>query len=381
MIYDIVIIGAGASGLMLGSLLNKNLNTCLIDTNKKIGAKIKVSGGAKCNITNEVVTSDNYLGESTFVQNILNQFSSSDMLKFCKKNGLETVFNEKLVKGTYFCKSSNDVNSMFAHLNSHNRTFLNTEVLDIEYKNHYIIKTSNQTIEAKKIVIASGAISFRTLGASSIAFDIAEKFSHKVSRLDPALVGFTVQKDQFWFKELSGVSLEVRAKVEHKEFLGGMLFAHKGLTGPIILNSSLYWKKGLMHLDFLPHNDLKPFFKSNKKISSALPLVKRFIVAFLESVNLEDKAISSLNEEEKEKLYLLKHYAFAPAGNFGYTKAEVTKGGILTEQINDETMMSKIQKDMYFIGECLDVTGELGGFNFQFAWSSAFVCAKSLNKN
>lgn len=381
MIYDIVIIGAGASGLMLGSLLNKNLNTCLIDTNKKIGAKIKVSGGAKCNITNEVVTSDNYLGESTFVQNILNQFSSSDMLKFCKKNGLETVFNEKLVKGTYFCKSSNDVNSMFAHLNSHNRTFLNTEVLDIEYKNHYIIKTSNQTIEAKKIVIASGAISFRTLGASSIAFDIAEKFSHKVSRLDPALVGFTVQKDQFWFKELSGVSLEVRAKVEHKEFLGGMLFAHKGLTGPIILNSSLYWKKGLMHLDFLPHNDLKPFFKSNKKISSALPLVKRFIVAFLESVNLEDKAISSLNEEEKEKLYLLKHYAFAPAGNFGYTKAEVTKGGILTEQIDDETMMSKIQKDMYFIGECLDVTGELGGFNFQFAWSSAFVCAKSLNKN
>ena len=381
MIYDIVIIGAGASGLMLGSLLNKNLNTCLIDTNKKIGAKIKVSGGAKCNITNEVVTSDNYLGESTFVQNILNQFSSSDMLKFCKKNGLETVFNEKLVKGTYFCKSSNDVNSMFAHLNSHNRTFLNTEVLDIEYKNHYIIKTSNQTIESKKIVIASGAISFRTLGASSIAFDIAEKFSHKVSRLDPALVGFTVQKDQFWFKELSGVSLEVRAKVEHKEFLGGMLFAHKGLTGPIILNSSLYWKKGLMHLDFLPHNDLKPFFKSNKKISSALPLVKRFIVAFLESVNLEDKAISSLNEEEKEKLYLLKHYAFAPAGNFGYTKAEVTKGGILTEQIDDETMMSKIQKDMYFIGECLDVTGELGGFNFQFAWSSAFVCAKSLNKN
>ena len=381
MIYDIVIIGAGASGLMLGSLLNKNLNTCLIDTNKKIGAKIKVSGGAKCNITNEVVTSDNYLGESTFVQNILNQFSSSDMLKFCKKNGLQTVFNEKLVKGTYFCKSSNDVNSMFAHLNSHNRTFLNTEVLDIEYKNHYIIKTSNQTIESKKIVIASGAISFRTLGASSIAFDIAEKFSHKVSRLDPALVGFTVQKDQFWFKELSGVSLEVRAKVEHKEFLGGMLFAHKGLTGPIILNSSLYWKKGLMHLDFLPHNDLKPFFKSNKKISSALPLVKRFIVAFLESVNLEDKAISSLNEEEKEKLYLLKHYAFAPAGNFGYTKAEVTKGGILTEQINDETMMSKIQKDMYFIGECLDVTGELGGFNFQFAWSSAFVCAKSLNKN
>ena len=365
---------------MLGSLLNKNLKTCLIDSNKKIGAKIKVSGGAKCNITNEKVTSDNYLGESIFVQNILNQFSSSDMLTFCKKNGLQTVFNEKLVKGTYFCKSSNDVNSMFAHLNSHNRTFLNTEVLDIEYKNHYIIKTSNQIIEAKKIVIASGAISFRTLGASSIAFDMAEKFSHKVSRLDPALVGFTVQKDQFWFKELSGVSLEVRAKVEHKEFLGGMLFAHKGLTGPIILNSSLYWKKGLMHLDFLPHNDLKPFFKSNKKISSALPLVKRFIVAFLESVNLEDKAISSLNEEEKEKLYLLKHYAFAPAGNFGYTKAEVTKGGILTEQINDETMMSKIQKDMYFIGECLDVTGELGGFNFQFAWSSAFVCAKNLNK-
>ena len=366
---------------MLGSLLKKNQKICIIDSNAKIGAKIRVSGGAKCNITNEVVTSDNYLGEKNFVQNILNAYSSGKMLDFCKQNRLETIFNEKIVKGTYFCRSSKDVNDMFSKLNSHVIWHLNTTVTELLYKDHYEIKTSSKSIYAKKVIIASGGISFKSLGASSIAYDIAKSYQHEVSRLDPALAGFTVQKDQFWFKELSGVSLYCQAKVGHKTFNGNILFAHKGITGPIILNSSLYWNKGLMSLDFLPNQELKSFFKSNKKISSALPLVKRFVLAFLASIDLEDKPISSLNKEEKEKLYKLKNYEFAPAGNFGYTKAEVTKGGILTSQVDDKTMESKIQKDLYFIGECLDVTGELGGFNFQFAWSSAYVCAKALNSN
>jgi len=365
---------------MLGSLLNKNLNVCLIDNNSKIGSKIKVSGGAKCNITNKIVTSSNYLGDETFVQNILDKFSSKDMLNFCKKNELTTILNEKIVKGTYFCKSSNDVNSMFAHLNKNNKIFLNTSVLDVEKKNDiYIIKTNNQKIECKKLIVASGAMSFKTLGASSIAFDIAKKFNHEVTRLDPALVGFTVQKDQFWFKELSGVSLECRASVNNKKFLGNILFAHKGITGPIILNTSLYWNKGPMFLDFLPHDELKKFYKSNKKISTALPLTKRFLQAFLNSIDLEDKSISSLSNEEKEKLEQIKNYEFSPAGNFGFTKAEVTKGGIKTSDVDSSSMQSRLENNLYFLGECLDVTGELGGFNFQFAWSSAYVCAKHLN--
>ena len=380
MIFDIAIVGAGASGLMLASLL-KNKNVCLIDANPKIGAKIKVSGGAKCNITNSKVSCDNYLGDKDFVKSILNEFSNQDLINFLKKQKLAFKINEKIVKGTYFCNTSQDVIDMFSHLIKEKKLYLNTKVEDITFDINYKIKTNKQTIEAKRVVIASGALSYASLGASSIAFDVAKKFGHNINSLNPALVGFTVQKEQFWFKNLSGISVYVKSFVEDKSFEGNILFAHKGITGPVILNNSLYWKKGKMKIDFLPNKSFKSFLKGNKNISSSFNLPKRFMQEFLNSIELEDKAISSLNKQELEKLEVLKNYEFSPAGNFGYTKAEVTKGGVETSQIDVNKMESKLQKDLYFLGEALDVTGELGGYNFQFAFSSAFVCAKSLNKS
>lgn len=368
---------------MLASLL-KNKKVCLLDSNSDIGAKIRVSGGAKCNITNKFVSSDNYLGNSDFVQTILESFTSNDMLDFCKKNSLFTRFDEKIVKGTYFCKTSKDVISMFKKLTTNSKIYLNSKVIDIDFvknDNTFLIKTNNNKIQSKKVVVASGGLSFTTLGASSFAFDIAKKFNHSLTSLNPALVGFTVQKDQFWFKNLSGVSAFVKAKVEHKTFEGNILFAHKGITGPVILNASLYWKKGTMSLDFLTNKKVKSFLKSNKKASSGLPLAKRFINEFLLSQDLEDKALSSYTKEEILKLELLNNYEFSPAGNFGYSKAEVTKGGIQTDEINAYSMESLKQEGLYFLGECLDVTGELGGYNFQFAFSSAYTCAKELNAN
>lgn len=379
MIFDIAIIGAGASGLMLASLL-KNSNICIIDSNPKIGAKIKVSGGAKCNITNKNVTEHNYLGDDAFVKSVLKEFSNRDLCDFLRKQELDFKINEKIVKGTYFCNTSQDVIDMFAKLIRGKKLFLNSEVISVDFENHYKIKTNNQLIEAKKVVIASGGLSYTSLGASSLAFDVAKKFGHKVNSLNPALVGFTVQKDQFWFKNLSGISLYVKSFVENKSFEGNILFAHKGITGPVILNSSLYWKKGKMSLDFLPNKSFKSFLKGNKNISSSFNLPKRFMQEFLKSIGLEDKSISSLSKEELSKLEVLKNYEFAPAGNFGYTKAEVTKGGVEVDEIDVKSMESKIQKDLYFLGEALDVTGELGGYNFQFAFSSAFVCAKGLNR-
>ena len=364
---------------MLASLL-KNHNVCIIDSNAQIGAKIKVSGGAKCNITNKFVTANNYLGDVDFVEPILERFSSKQMLEFCKANGLETRFNEKIVKGTYFCKDSKDVLSMFSKLTTHCKYFMNTTVSEVSFDKHFKIKTNKKTIEAKRVVVASGALSFSSLGASSIAFDIAKTFNHPIQTLSPALVGFTVQKEQFWFKELSGISAHVIATVEGKSFEGNILFAHKGITGPVILNSSLYWKKGKMSLDFLSNKSFKSFLKSNKKASGAFPLPKRFMQAFLNAVELEDKAVSAYSKEDLEKLSQLKNYAFAPAGNFGYTKAEVTRGGIDTSYVNAYTMESLVQENLYFLGECLDVTGELGGYNFQFAWASAYVCAQELNQ-
>lgn len=364
---------------MLASLLKSN-NICIIDSNAKIGAKIKVSGGAKCNITNKNVTSDNYLGNEEFVRSVLNEFSNSDLIDFLKRNDLEFHLNEKIVKGTYFCKTSQDAIDMFSKLIRKKTLLLNHKVESIDFDKNYKIKIDKKLIDAKKVVIASGGLSYASLGATSLAYDTAKNFGHKIEALNPALVGFTVQKDQFWFKNLSGISLSAKAMVENKTFEGKLLFAHKGLTGPIILNSSLYWKKGKIILDFLPNKSFKSFLRGNKNISSSFNLPKRFMVEFLNSIGLKDKAISSLSNDELDSLRVLKNYEFSPAGNFGYTKAEVTKGGVNTNEIDVNTMESKIQKDLYFLGEALDVTGELGGYNFQFAFSSSYVCAKALNK-
>lgn len=356
----------------------KNKKICIIESNSKIGEKIKVSGGAKCNITNEFVSEKNYLGNQEFTKSTLKSFSNKDLLNFLNNNGVHPKVNPKIVKGTYFCNSSKDVISMFEKLTTHTKKYMNTKVMDIEYKNSFKIKTNKQIIEAKKVVVASGGLSFESLGASSIAFDIADKFGHKVEKTKPALVGFTVQKDQFWFKNLSGLSCMVETKVGDKTFEGSLLFAHKGCTGPVILNSSLYWQKGKMSIDFIPKKKLENFLKGNKKISTAFPHPKRFMIEFLKSISLEDKAVSSLSNEEKEKLKLLKNYEFAPAGTFGYSKAEVTSGGIRTDEINQETFESTKQKDLYFLGECLDITGELGGYNFQLYFAQAYKCAKEL---
>lgn len=366
---------------MLASNLDKNKykNICIIDTNAKIGPKIKVSGGAKCNITNEFVTSKNYLGDREFVEELLNKYSKNDLLAFLNKNGVFPKINPKIVRGTYFCDSSQDVIDMFTKLTTHIKKYLNTTVLDVTFDKHYKIKTDSKLIEANKLVVASGGLSYAMLGASSIGFDIAKKFGHSVIKLEPALVGFTVQKEQFWFKNLAGISTMVDTFVEGKCFEGSLLFAHKGCSGPVILTTSLYWKKGKIAIDFLPKKKLESFLSGNKIISSALPLPKRFIQEFLASVELDDKSVSTLNEKERDKLKLLKYYEFPPAGNFGYTKAEVTKGGVNTDEINHNSFESLKQKDLYFIGECLDITGELGGFNFQIAFSEAVVCAEQLN--
>lgn len=344
MIFDVAIIGAGASGLMAASRL-QNKKVCIIDKNSNIGAKIKVSGGAKCNITNRYLSSDYYEGDKNFIDEVFGKFDNKKLLSFLNQNGVYPAINEKIVKGTYFCKSSSEPIFMFTKLIKKTQQYLNCEVLDVEFINDkFIIETDQRVVEAKELIVASGGLSYTSLGATNIGFQIAQKFGHTVNKLDPALVGFTVQKDQFWFKELSGLSLEVCITVGDKKIEGMMLFTHKGCSGPAILTASLYWQKGQISIDFAPHKN------------SYLP--KRF-----------KQAIKNLNLN-------IHNYTISPAGNFGYTKAEVTKGGIKTSELK-KNMESKYQKDLYFIGEVVDVTGELGGYNFQWAFSSGYICANS----
>jgi predicted Rossmann fold flavoprotein len=345
--YDVAIIGAGASGLMAASFL-QNSKVALIDSNKTIGEKIKISGGGKCNITNKYLSPYNYLGDPNKIETVFQKFDNNQLLEFLNKNGVSPKIDEKIVKGTYFCNRSEDILSLFKKLTSKTHYYLEHVVKDVAFENEtFSIFTDQKVIQSKKLIVASGGLSYPILGASDIGYKIAKKFGHTINKLDPALVGFTVQKDQFWFKQLSGLSVDVKIGVRDKQIEGKMLFAHKGCSGPAILTASLYWNKGEICINFLPYK------------TSYLP--KRL------------KKI--LNEKNIDP----KNYCFAPAGNFGYTKAEVTKGGVAFKQL-DETMQSIYQKNLYFIGEVVDVTGELGGYNFQWAFSSAYSSIEKSNK-
>ena len=205
-------------------------------------------------------------------------------------------------------------------------------------------------------MVATGGVSFKTLGATDIGYKIAEKFGHKIVTLKSALVGMTLQKDEFWMKNLSGVSVFAEIEINDKIFRDNVLFSHRGITGPAILNSSLYWEKGNIKINFLPNYKK---IKSNKFPSNFLNLPKWFIVEFLKSQNIEDK-----NQNLELIVEKLQNYTFAPAGTFGFNKAEVTKGGVNTKELID--FESKSVNGLYFIGEVLDVTDELGGYNFQW---------------
>jgi len=375
LIFDIAILGAGASAIMCARELKK---VCLIDKNSQIGEKIKISGGGSCNFTNMNLKPDNYLGDKVFIKKVFDKFSNRDLIDFLKSKNLEFV-NRK--NSQLFCKNgSSDILNIFKRDIKNRKLYLNEQIIDVEFKkNLFEIKTDKKIIKSKYLVVASGGLSYSKIGATDIGYKIAKKFGHSVNRLNPALVGFTIQPKEAWFKLLSGVSLRASVRVGDKLFRDNILFTHKGLSGPAILNASLYWQKGEVEINFLNGEKLEKYLQNpNKQLVSSLPFSKNFIKIFLEQIGIKDKKIANLSSEELTKLKTLESYRFAPAGNFGYQRAEVTKGGIDTSEISEHFESLK-QKNLFFIGEVLDVTGELGGYNFQFSFSSGVICGKYIS--
>ena len=378
-IYDVLILGGGASGLMCAAHLDKSLNVAIVDTNSKVASKLKISGGGKCNITNVDVSSENFDGEMNLISSVLDAFSKEDLLKFLERSGIEPVIRKNRY---YFCRDSSDeIIDVLKKKTRNVKIVLNTNIIDAKKADDiFEVKTSNGIFKSKKLIIATGGKSFATLGASDIGLKIAKELGLAVKEFTPALVGMTVQKDQFWMKELSGLSCYVNIKVAGKTLKEEMLFAHKGISGPAVLSASLYWKKGLMSIDFLPNQNIFQLIKGSKKLlSSVIPLPKRLSKAILKAIDIEDIECKKISPQIKEKLQSIHNYEFAPAGNFGFTKAEVSRGGVLGDELVSKTLECKNIQDLYFIGEVVDVTGELGGYNFQWAFSSAVVCANSIN--
>lgn len=377
-IYDIIILGGGASALACASKLNKNLSVAIVDINSKTAQKLKISGGGKCNFTASDISSQRYLGDSELIDSILSIYPQEELLRELKQEHLAFELRKNRY---YFCKnSSSDIISIFSKKAHHAKLLLNHEIFTLFKKNElFYIRTSGGELLAKRVVVATGAKSYSSLGASDIGLSIAKSFGIAYKDFSPALVGLTVQKEQFWMKELSGISTPVVITVGEKVISEEMLFAHKGISGPAVLSASLYWERGNIIIDFLPSAKTSELCVGKKLISSALNLPKRLSMALLNAVGMEDKPCDKLTKDDHQKLAMLHSYSFAPAGNFGYSKAEVCKGGIKASELNFFTLESLHIKNLYFIGEVVDVTGELGGYNLQWAFSSGAACAEGIN--
>lgn len=365
---------------MCAAHLNKKISVAIVDVNAKVAQKVKVSGGGKCNITNVSVSKDNFDGDSELISSVLERFSKDDLLDFLQKNSLTPVIRKNRY---YFCENSSDeIINILKKLTRDQELILNTDILEVSKSNDvFEVKTDRGTLKAKRVVVATGGKSYRTLGASDIGLKIAKSFDIQTKEFTPALVGFTVQKDQFWMKELSGLSCYVNIKVEGKVLNEDLLFAHKGISGPVVLSASLYWKKGNLGIDFLPNINILQLTNGSKKlISSVIPLPKRLSVAILKAIDVEDMECKKLTQQAKEKLLSIHNYEFSPAGNFGFTKAEVSRGGVEAFELSYDSLEANNVKKLHFIGEVADITGELGGYNFQWAFSSGVICAREINR-
>lgn len=376
--YDVIILGAGASGLMCAAQLNQNssLSVAIIEGNNRPALKLKASGGGKCNLTNVEVDESHYLGDENLIKPVLSVFPQKALLEYFKAGGLRPVIRSERY---YFCpKSSDEVISILMGKAVGCDLLLGQKVLSVEGQNPFVVMTDKGKLSADKVVVATGGASYKELGASDIGLKIAQSYGIKTVPFSPALVGLTLQPREFWMKELSGISCRARIRVAGKILDEDLLFAHKGISGLVVLSASLYWHKGEIVIDFLPDFELSKIQKEKKSISTAIPLPKRFIKAFLDAVGLEDKACNRLTPSEWENLLKIQNYAMAPSGTFGLTKAEACRGGVVCEEIDPNSMESTKIKGLYFIGETVDVTGELGGYNFQWAFSSAVVASKAI---
>ena len=377
--YEHIILGGGASGLMTASLLREPSNTLLIEGNAAVGAKIAVSGGGRCNITNARVEPEDYVAEGDFVRQVLTSFDQKALLVWLADRGVVPVLQKE---SQYFCATSaREILELFSREVRHTDVRTSSRIKAVrKVRDVFEIRTDNGVFFSRRLIVATGGLSFPKLGASDIGYRIAEVFGHTIVPPTPALVGLTLQPEQFFLKELSGLSTEVVITLADKRIRNRLLFAHKGISGPAVLDASLYWRKGQIEIDFIPDVDLADLRRSSKQISTLLPLPKRLARALLTHLGMKDMPGNRMSARAWEQLERLHHYRFAPAGTFGYSKAEVTRGGVDVTGIYPETMESRREPGLYFIGEVLDVTGRLGGYNLQWAFSSAAACAGAINR-
>lgn len=388
---DVVIIGAGAAGLFCAAQLGQTgKNVVVLDSGKKIGRKILMSGGGFCNFTNLDVTPRHYLSQNChFVKSALARYTNWDFIGLVAQYGI--TYHEKEL-GQLFCdKGAEQIVQMLQSECDKGKVDiqLRQAVVSVEkVANHFEIQTASETYQAQHLVIATGGLSMPALGASPFGYKVAEQFGIPVIAPRASLVPFTWKESDKPFATLSGIALPVTVSNDRISFSNQMLFTHRGLSGPAILQISNYWQMGeAVDIDLLPAENILNILQELRQSSPKLQLKtvlsrylpKKLVELWFEQHLLKDQVIAQLSKAELQHLdQFIHHWQFIPNGTEGYRTAEVTMGGVDTDHISSKTMEVKSISGLYFIGEVLDVTGWLGGYNFQWAWSSAYACTEGI---
>jgi predicted Rossmann fold flavoprotein len=394
--FDALIIGGGACGLMCavqaGFLAKRVL---VLEKNDKVGAKILISGGGRCNYTNLYASPQQFISQNEhFCKSALSQWTVDDTISFFETYG---IMGKEKTLGQLFPESdkAKDVVNVFTSLCADlgQAIWCNACVTDIRRADNGFevdaeIDGVLGVLFARKVVIAAGGLPIPKMGATDLGLRIARKFGLTIAETAPALVPLTITgKDQPWYEQLSGNSIFCRVWNDRASFEENILLTHWGLSGPAILQISSYWRPGeFIYIDLLPNQSIGELIQQERELNGKKTLLnfiatlytRKFAEAIADRLPAE-KNLASLNKTDIENISnLIHHFKVKPAGDKGYDKAEVMRGGVSTDELSSKTLEAKKVPGLFFGGECVDVTGWLGGYNFQWAWASGFVIAGSI---
>jgi len=384
--FDAIILGAGAAGLMCAIEAGKRgCRVAVLERADRIGKKILISGGGRCNFTNLYCTAENFRSANPhFYKSALARYTPADFIALVKQHGI--AYHEKH-KGQLFCDGS--AREIVALLEKECRDagveiVVSAHVLEVQKDSDFVVFTDKDEYRAAKLVVATGGLSIPKIGATSFGYELARQFGLQIRECYPALVPFTFsQEDKAHYAELAGVSAEVVASCDSQQFHDKLLFTHRGLSGPAILQTSTYWQKNSpVTVDLAPGRELcgplreRPAGRDMNAAKAAFRMVlpQRLADRWLEVHRPKDWTNHSIAELERNA----HHWQIVPSGTEGYEKAEVTAGGVDTNELSAKTMESRKVPGLFFIGEVVDVTGQLGGFNFQWAWASGYCAGQAL---
>jgi predicted Rossmann fold flavoprotein len=383
--FDALVLGAGAAGLLCAIEAGKRgRRVGVFEHADRIGKKILISGGGRCNFTNIHCQPENFISANEhFAKSALARYTPADFIALVEKHRIP--YHEKTL-GQLFCdRSAEDI---IALLDSECRaagvqTFLQSRIQEVQRTTEFVVRTASGEFRAPALVVATGGLSIPKMGATSFGYELARQFGLKIAETKPALVPFVLAgEDRSRYCDLAGVSAEVVARANHHAFRDKMLITHRGFSGPAILQISSYWEKGQpVHLDLAPDREIAPAIRTAKFRNLAAAqnafqgiLPKRFAERWLEHHAPAAWNNDALARWEKQ----IHEWVIRPAETEGYEKAEVTAGGVATAELSSKTMECLNTKGLFFIGEVVDVTGQLGGFNFQWAWASGAAAGRAL---